>query len=218
MYKYVFLDLDGTLTDSKDGILNCAEYALRKMGVEEIDRADLMKFIGPPLVVSFSQFYGFNEADARKAVEYYRERFSDIGIFENRAYEGVHEFLQKLTDHARLPVLATSKPKVYADRIAVKYGLRPYMKLIAGAELDGTRDSKAEVIEYAIEKLGIEDRSKVIMVGDRHQDIEGAKKCGVACCGVSYGYAAEGELEKAGADYIAANFDELYDIIMKRND
>lgn len=212
-YKYIFLDLDGTLTDSKDGILNCVKYALDKLGEPLPD--ELMRFIGPPLIDSFTEFCGFSSEKAQRAVELYRERFSTIGLFENSVYEGAHEFLQKLLDNARLPVLTTSKPKIYADRIVVRYGLRPYLKLVAGAELDGTRNSKAEVIEYSIEKLGIEDRSKILMVGDRHQDIDGAKRCGIDSCGVSYGYAAEGELESAGADYIAKDFDELYKIAIQ---
>lgn len=213
-YKYIFLDLDGTLTDSKEGILNCVRYALEKMGAPIPDASELNKFIGPPLMVSFSEFCGFSPEDSRRAVTFYRERFSGIGIFENRVYDGAEEFLAKLTASSRIPVLTTSKPKVYADRIVVRYGLRPYLKLVVGAELDGTRDSKAEVIEYAIEKLGIEDRSRILMVGDRRQDIEGAKQCGIDSCGVSYGYAAPGELESAGAGRIAAGFNELYDMII----
>lgn len=211
-YKYIFLDLDGTLTDSKEGILNCVRYALEKMGSPI--PAELNKFIGPPLMVSFTEFCGYSETEARRAVEFYRERFSEIGIFENRAYDGAEAFLERLIKSSRIPVLATSKPKVYADRIVVRYGLRPYLKLVVGAELDGTRDSKAEVIEYAIEKLGIEDRSRILMVGDRRQDIEGAKTCGVDSCGVSYGYAVPGELETAGAGKIVSGFDELYNYIV----
>lgn len=215
-YKYIFLDLDGTLTDSKEGILNCVKYALEKMGTPLPEPAELNKFIGPPLFVSFTEFCGYSPEDARRAITFYRERFSDIGIFENKVYDGAEKFLNRLIDSARIPVLATSKPKIYADRIVVRYGLRPYLKLVVGAELNGTRDSKAEIIEYAIDKLEIKDRSRILMVGDRRQDIEGAKQCGIDSCGVSYGYAAPGELESAGADNIAADFDELYNIIINK--
>lgn len=216
MFKYVFLDLDGTLTDPKEGITKCVQYALSKFGIDEPDLDRLTKYIGPPLYVSFTQFNGFDHEKARLAIKYYRDRFSTVGLFENRVFDGAEELLEKLVRHAAVPVLATSKPTVYADRIVKKYGLRPYLKMISGSELDGTRDDKREVIEYAIEKLKIEDRSRIIMVGDRHQDIIAAKQCGITSCGVRFGYAEPGELEAAGADYIANDFDELYRIIMQR--
>lgn len=214
-YKYIFFDLDGTLTDPQEGITNCVKYALAHFGIKEMDKSKLMRFIGPPLVDSFSEFYGFDERKSLEAVAKYRERFSTIGIFENKVYNGVYDMLQKLNDNARILVLATSKPKVYADRIMAKYRLRPYFKLISGSELDGTRNNKDEVINYAIDKLGC-DRERVIMVGDRRQDIIGAKKCGIASCGVRFGYAEEGELEAAGADFIADTMADLPRILLQR--
>ena len=207
-YKYIFFDLDGTLTDPQEGITNCVKYALEYYGIHETDYAKLMRFIGPPLVYSFSEYYGFDEKKSLEAVEKYRERFSTIGLFENKVYDGVYGMLQKLTDSGHVLVLATSKPKVFADRIMAKYRLRPYFKLICGSELDGTRNDKNEVIEYAIEKLGC-PRESVIMVGDRKHDIIGAKQCSVASCGVRFGYAEEGELEEAGADLVVHNVEEL---------
>ena len=212
-YKYIFFDLDGTLTDPQEGITNCVKYALESFGIHETDYSKLMRFIGPPLVYSFSEYYGFDEEKSLAAVAKYRERFADIGIFENRVYDGIEDVLQKLVDTAHILVLATSKPKVFADRIMTKYRLRPYFKLICGSELDGTRNDKNEVIEYAIDKLQI-PREKIIMVGDRRQDIIGAKKCGIASCGVRYGYAEPRELEDAGADYIADNLDDLLEILL----
>ena len=214
-YKYIFFDLDGTLTDPQEGITNCVKYSLESFGIHETDYSKLMRFIGPPLVFSFQEYYGFDEEKARAAVTKYRERFSDIGIFENKVYDGIEDVLQKLVDTAHILVLATSKPKVFADRIMTKYRLRPYFKLICGSELDGTRDNKDEVIEYAIEKLQI-PREQIIMVGDRKHDIIGAKKCGIASCGVRYGYAEPGELEDAGADYIAEDLTDLLEILMGR--
>lgn len=214
MYKYIFLDLDGTLTDPKEGITKCVRYALNKMGIDENDPDKLMKFIGPPLMVSFTEYCGMDEKSARQAVNFYRERFGTVGLFENSVFPGAEEFLRKLVNHARIPVLATSKPKVYADRIVKKYGLRPYFKMISGSELDGTRDAKDEVIAYAIEQLGIKDKSRILMVGDRQHDIAGAKKCGIKSCGIRLGYAEPGELEDAGADYIVNDFDDLYALIM----
>lgn len=214
-YKYIFFDLDGTLTDPQEGITNCVKYSLESFGIHETDYSKLMRFIGPPLVYSFSEYYGFDAEKSRAAVTKYRERFADIGIFENRVYDGIEDVLQKLVDTAHILVLATSKPKVFADRIMTKYRLRPYFKLICGSELDGTRDNKDEVIEYAISKLQI-PREQIIMVGDRKHDILGAKKCGIASCGVRYGYAEPNELEDAGADYIAEDMTDLLEILMGR--
>lgn len=212
-YKYIFFDLDGTLTDPKEGITKCVQYALDCYGIHE-ETDNLLDFIGPPLVDSFMEFYGFSEDKALAAVEKYRERFAKIGIFENKVYDGVCEMLQKLTDSGRVPVLATSKPKVFADVIVKKFRLRPYLKMVSGSELDGTRNNKDEVIEYALKKLGCPVES-VIMVGDRRQDIIGAKKCGVASCGVRFGYAEPNELEEAGADYIVNSIDELTELLMQ---
>lgn len=214
-YKYIFFDLDGTLTDPQEGITSCVKYALESFGIDETNYSNLMRFIGPPLVYSFSEYYGFDEEKSLKAVAKYRERFAATGIFENKVYDGIYDVLQKLTDSGHVLALATSKPKVFADRIMAKYRLRPYFKVICGAELDGTRNDKHEVIEYAIEQLDC-DRDKVIMVGDRKHDIIGAKRCNIASCGVRFGYAEEGELEEAGADFIADNLEDLLSILMQR--
>jgi len=214
-YKYIFFDLDGTLTDPQEGITNCVKYALESFGIDETDYSNLMRFIGPPLVYSFSKYYGFDEEKSLRAVAKYRERFSTIGLFENKVYDGIYDVLQKLTDSGHVLALATSKPKVFADRIMAKYRLRPYFKVICGSELDGTRNDKNEVIEYAIEQLGC-NRENVIMVGDRKHDIIGAKKCNIASCGVRFGYAEENELEEAGADFIADTLDDLLPILMQR--
>ncbi len=213
-YKYIFFDLDGTLTDSKEGIINSIKYALDCLGEPLPDEKTLQKFLGPPLVDSFRKFCGLSRDSAELALVKYRERFSDIGIFENKVYDGIYDLLRALVNGGRVPVLATSKPRVYAERIMTKFRLRPFFRLLCGSELDGTRNAKSEVIEYAIEKSGC-PREKIIMVGDRENDILGAKKCGIASCGVRYGYALDGELEAAGADYIADNTDELLTILMK---
>jgi phosphoglycolate phosphatase len=213
-YKYIFFDLDGTLTDPQEGITNCVKYALEYFGIHETDYSKLMRFIGPPLVYSFHEYYGFDEKKALEAVAKYRERFSEIGIFENKAYDGIHDVLQTLVDSGHILALATSKPRVFAEKIMAKYRLRPYFKLICGAELDGTRNNKDEVIAYAMEKLGCPP-DRIIMVGDRKHDILGAKKCNIASCGVRFGYAEEGELEKAGADYIAGDLSELLSVLMQ---
>ncbi|MDO5397709.1 MAG: HAD family hydrolase [bacterium] len=212
--KYIFFDLDGTLTDPQEGITNCVRYALEAFGIHEEDYDRLMRFIGPPLVDSFSQYYGFDKEKSLAAVEKYRERFSDVGLFENRVYDGICGLLTRLSEAGHVLVIATSKPRVYALRILAKYGLDGYFSFVAGSELDGTRNYKDEVISYAMENIGCA-ADEVIMVGDRRQDIIGAKKCGVTSCGVRFGYAEPGELEAAGADYIADDIEELENILLK---
>ena len=212
-YKYLFFDLDGTLTDSAEGITNSVEYALNKFGIIIKDKSELNRFVGPPLVPAFMEFYGFDEPDAKKAVEYYRERFKDIGIFENRVYDGIKGLLEDLKNKGYTLVVATSKPETFAKRIADHFDLTKYFTYIAGATFDGRISTKTEVIEYAIKALGLKDRSEIIMIGDRHHDVEGAKETGLDSLGVLYGYGNREELEKAGATYIAPTVEDIASIL-----
>lgn len=201
-YHTYFFDLDGTITDSSLGITNSVMYALKKFGIVEEDRAKLYKFIGPPLVVSFREYYGFSEEKAWEAVTYYREYYQEKGIFENRVYDGFEEMLKTLKAAGKRLVVATSKPEPYAKKIIEHFGLSSYFDYVAGMELDGGRGMKAEVIRYALGVCGIEDKSKVLMVGDREHDVIGAREAGIDCLGVLYGFGDREELEQAGADYI----------------
>ena len=157
------------------------------------------------------ELYGFSRDDANLAVEKYRERFSTIGLFENSVIEGTQELLSYLKNSGKRIALATSKPEVFAKRITEKYNLSEYFDFQVGAELDGTRNYKDEVICEVLKKASQEDLSKVVMIGDRKQDIFGAKKCDIASIGVKCGYAEENELEDAGADFIFENLDEILD-------
>ncbi len=215
MKKYILFDLDGTLTDPKEGITKCVQYALEYFGIHEPDLEKLVKFIGPPLDVSFSEYYGMSEADASIAVDKYRERFSSIGIFENGLYEGIIDMLKALKKSGRCLALATSKPDVFAVRIVEKYGIAPYLDVLAGGKIGGSCN-KDDVIAEALDMLGVTDNDKqeVIMVGDRKHDIIGAKKCGIESVGVRFGYAEEGELETAGADYIVSTVEELEKLLL----
>ena len=213
MIKYILFDLDGTLTDPQEGITKCVQYALRHFGIER-NAEDLTCFIGPPLKEMFMQYASLSEEDGVKAVEIYRERFAPIGIFENRIYEGVLDMLSQLKKQGKILALATSKPAVFAERIAQKYGISPYLTYLSGSELDGRNTDKALVIKNAMEALGAECEN-TIMVGDRRHDCEGSAKCNIKCIGVSYGYAAEGELEESGAIKIANTPNELLQILSK---
>lgn len=207
---YAIFDLDGTLTDPKEGITKSVQYALEDFGIQVPDLDSLTCFIGPPLSESFKEFYGFSEEEAARAVSKYRERYRNQGLFENRVYEGVYAMLTELKKKGKVICLATSKPEVYAKRILRKYGLISYFDIVVGSELSGKRNRKAEVIEEVLQQAGIrEQREKAIMIGDRKYDIEGARECGIESIGVHYGYAEKGELEKAEAPYIAESIEEL---------
>lgn len=213
MFQSILFDLDGTLTDAAPGITNSVKYALSKFGIDETDDNKLRKFLGPPLISSFMEFYGFSKEKAQKAVEYYREYFVPHGIFENEVYSGIPKLLQKLKADGKTLIIATSKPGTFAVQIAEHFEIDSYFDLIAGSNLDNTRSKKAQVIEYALETLGILDRAHAVMIGDREHDIKGAKKTGLRSIGVLYGYASPGELENAGADFTANSPEELYTII-----
>lgn len=212
MKDIILFDLDGTLTDPKEGITKCVQYALAHFGIDVPNLDDLMCFIGPPLVDSFQMFYGFSEEKAEEAVVKYRERFKDIGIFENGVYDGVLELLKACKAAGKTIGLATSKPEEFARRILDKYGMAEYFDEITGSTMDGRINAKGDVIMEAFRRMGIDGpdkKERVIMVGDRKHDIIGAKQCGIESIGVRFGYAEEGELEAAGADYIVDTVEEL---------
>ena len=205
----VLFDLDGTLTDPGVGITSSVQYALKAYGIEVKDHTTLNCFIGPPLAESFTKYFGFSDSDALCAVEKYREYYRDRGIFENVLYGGVSEMLEELKRRGMTVVMATSKPECFAKQIAEHFNIEKFFDCITGSELDGRRVDKAEVIEYALERINRPDRSRCVMVGDRMHDIIGAKKTGLASIGVLYGYGSKAELLDSGADRIAESVKEL---------
>lgn len=213
MYNTILFDLDGTLTDPKEGITNCVRYALEKMGISPPPGEKLLCFIGPPLVDSFMHFYGMPKDEALQAVEFYRERFTETGIYENALINGTEELLEKLKKKGFKIALATSKPQIFAERILKYFNIIKYFDIIVGAELDGTRNEKKDVIAEVLSRL--EPNDIPVMVGDRRQDVIGAKLCGIPCIGVRFGYAEENELEEAGADTIADGTEELLKHILQ---
>ena len=213
-YKYIFLDLDGTLTDPAEGITNSIMYSLKKFDIEVSDRTKLYKFIGPPLIDSFKEFYGFEQEKALKAVEYYREYFNVDGLYENKMYEGIEEVLKTLKLAGKTLVLATSKPEKFAKIILEHFGLIQYFDYVAGATMDGKINYKHEVIEHALNMCNQPDISQIIMIGDRKFDILGAKQFGIDSMGVLYGYGNKEELDEAGADYIVNTPEEILKILV----
>lgn len=215
MYQYILFDLDGTLTDSSLGITRAVSYALRHYGIEEPDMTKLLRFIGPPLPRSFMEFYDFPEAQAKEAVHVYREYYSDKGLFENKVYEGIPKLLQQLRDAGKELYVATSKPEHFSRLILEHFDLLKYFTFLGGATMDEGRNTKGSVIRYTLEENSITDLSKVLMVGDRHHDIDGAKENGIDSLGVLYGFGDRAELTEAGANYIAATPAEIAEIILK---
>ncbi len=213
MYSTILFDLDGTLTDSEQGIINSIEYALKKYEIRLESKADLRKFLGPPLKDSFIQFCGFSDEKADEAVNFYREYFKEKEIFENNVYQGIYDLLEKLKSKNKTLILATSKPEPFTLRILEHFDLLNYFDFVAGSNMDNTRCRKDEVISYALNSCKITDLSSAIMVGDREHDIIGAKKVGIDSIGVLYGYGNLQELKNAGATYIAKDTEEIYKIV-----
>ena len=215
MYNTILFDLDGTLTDPGIGITNSVAYALSKWNIEVTDRSELYKFIGPPLLDSFAEYYGFSEEDCQKALTYYREYFRSKGIYENEVYPGVVKMLETLKNSGKKIILATSKPEEFAIIILKHFDLYKYFDFVAGATMDETRNKKGDVIKYALESCSIDktDLKDVIMVGDRKHDVHGATENDLDCIGVLFGYGDREELETAGAKYIAEQVEDILTFI-----
>jgi len=208
-YKYIIFDLDGTITDPKVGITKSIDYALNYFGIETNNLDSLCKYIGPPLLNSFQEDYGFSEEMAKIVLSKYREYFNITGIYENKVYSGVEVMLKNLQNKNKKIMIATSKPTDFANRILEHFNLIQYFDFVVGSEMDGRRSNKVDVINYVIEENKITDISEAIMIGDRKHDIIGAKKAGIDSIGVLYGYGDIDELLEAGADYILEKVEDL---------
>lgn len=208
-YDIILFDLDGTLTESAEGITNSVIFALDKMGIKETDKEKLKAFVGPPLDESFMKYYGFDEERAKEAIENYRIYYKEKGIFEAPLYENVKQTLTELKDMGKNLFVATSKPEVFARQIVEHWEIAHLFTDIVGANLDGSLVKKDEVIEVLLKRNNIVDTSKVLMVGDRKHDMLGAKKHGISAIGVLYGYGDYEELKSAGADIIIEKIGDI---------
>lgn len=217
IWKYILFDLDGTVTDSSEGIKNCLKYALEAAGIPIPSEEELYSFMGPPLIDSFQEITGMNYEEAVQATKKYRERYSTVGLFENRLYEGIDKVIYSLKQQGHKLAIATSKPEEYSVRILEHFGIAGYFDEIVGSTLDGSRNTKSAVIKEVFRRMNIKEaeKSQVIMVGDRKHDIIGARECQIASCGVYYGFAPENELEEYGADFIVYKVEELLSVIGK---
>jgi phosphoglycolate phosphatase len=207
--RTIFFDLDGTLTDPKPGITRSIQYALDRLGQVVPHEDELTWCIGPPLHASLKKLTGSDEL-ADRALLLYRERFSDIGLFENEAYSGIEDTLSALAATTQRMFVATSKPAVYATRIVDHFGLNRHFERVFGSELDGTRVDKRDLLRYALDVAKV-DPQTAIMIGDRSHDMVGARTNGMTAIGVTYGYGSEDELRSAGAHHICAVHSELLD-------
>jgi phosphoglycolate phosphatase len=193
----ILFDLDGTLTDPQEGITRCIAHALERLSVEAPPLAELTWAIGPPLRASLARLIGTEDRDAvETAIGHYRERFADVGLFENAVYDGIPEVLASL---AGAPLfVATSKPQVYAERILRHFDLDRHFVAIHGCELDGTREDKRDLLAHLLAHHGVDPR-EAVMIGDRGVDMRAARHHGVAALGALWGYGDEAELREHGA-------------------
>lgn len=210
----LLLDLDGTLTDPRDGIVASIRYALECLGEAPPPDGALERFIGPPLAASFTELLGTSPGDERidLAISRYRERFAARGWRENRVYPGIPELLDALRGRGWRCVVATSKPGLFAERIALHFDLRRRLDGVYGSELDGRRGEKPELLAHVLETEAVSAR-RAIMLGDRRHDVLGARANGMRSIGAAWGYGSRSELEAAGADRVCASPAEVPDAL-----
>jgi len=220
-FKYILFDLDGTITDSGEGITKAVQYALKHFGIDVEDINELKKFVGPPLRDSYMRFYNLDEEKATEGIKVFREYYVEKGMFENLLYSGIVDVLKTLKKNNKELIIATSKPEVHAKKILEHFGIDKYFTIIAGADFEETRVKKGDVIRYALNNLQkllnngeSLDLSKVIMIGDREHDIIGAKENDIKSIGVLYGYGDVIELTQSRADYIAKTPQEILEILL----
>ncbi len=209
----IIFDLDGTLTDPALGITNSVIYALEKYGIPVLERNELLKFIGPPLIESFQEFYSLSRDEAKIAVEYYREYYLAKGMFENSVFPGIEDLLKSLKENGKTLMVATAKVETFAATVLEQFGIAKYFTCIAGSDLESTKTHKDEIILSVLERCEITDLKHTVMIGDRMHDILGAEKAGINSIGVLFGYGTKEELENAGAKVIAESVSDLKRIL-----
>lgn len=207
-YKNILFDLDGTLTDSKPGIVKGVQYALRCCGIDEPDLDKLTSFVGPPLYKSFMDYLGCSEEDAKEVVECYREYYAETGLYENALYEGADVLLYKLKEKGYKIILASSKPRIYVKRVLSYFRIMRYFDIVEGSELDGKNTNKADLIAHILEKWNLK-AEECVMVGDRKHDIQGATANGMDSIAVGYGYGSEDELAAVKPTFFFKKIEEL---------
>lgn len=207
-YTTVLFDLDGTLTDPYEGVVNCFAHTLAQFGLSETNEDTLRTYIGPPLDLTFSETYGFSREDTKKAVEIFRKCYAEKGVYENKLYPGIPGLLTLLTSQGRTCMVATSKGEQFALQVLDHFDIRKYFFDVAGATMDESRSDKAEIIAYLLEKHHVQ-RDTAVMIGDRKYDIAGAKKNGLDSIAVGYGHGSGEEFREAGPTYFCKDMEAL---------
>jgi phosphoglycolate phosphatase len=207
----VIFDLDGTLTDSADGIVDALGHALRELGLDQPDEATMRSFLGPPLAITFTEHYGLDEQTSERGIAHYRERYALTSITGNAVFPGIPELLSHLTANGVTLATATSKPMPTAKRILDHFELTEHFAFVGGATMTSERILKADVIAHTLENLPPHDT--VVMVGDRHHDITGALAHDIEAIGVTWGYGDADELKAAGATHIVDDTEALADAL-----
>lgn len=212
-FRNIMFDLDGTLTDPKEGIVKSILHAVGELGIFENNPLELDAFIGPPLAESFRERYGLSEEMTTKAIRVYRDYFSAKGKYENQIYPGIREMLYALVSAGMRLFIATSKPTIFASQIAGYFNIEEVFTDIVGCNLDNTRNEKAEVIQYILDHHHL-DPAETLMIGDRKHDLIGARICGVASLAVAYGYGSRAELEGYDTLLIAGDVEALHSLLV----
>jgi phosphoglycolate phosphatase len=212
-YKNIIFDLDGTITDSKEGILNSLIYSLSEMGMEIPSQQKLLSCIGTPLQNVFHDQFGLCGKDIDNAVFFFRKYYGEKGIFENRMYDGMEELLTDLSENSSL-YIATSKLEKFAIEVLKHFGIHSCFKGITGADAGGNRAEKTFLVKHTIVRYDIESGIHTVMIGDTWMDIHAAKKCGIQSIAVTYGYGTEKEISESNPDYIASGVGNLRKLLV----
>lgn len=216
-YQSILFDLDGTLTDSKEGILNTLVYTLNQFGINETDEATLLSFIGPPLRESFITYYNFSEEQCQKGIEIYRDHYRTIGVYQNCLFPGVLEFLQELKSRGYRLAIATAKGEWTANKVAEMFHIKHFFDFIVASNMAANRNHKHQIIELALTNWEDTPKESIVMIGDRNADIDGARRNGIDSIAVTFGYGSLEELQNAQPAFLARSFEHILEILAGKN-
>lgn len=214
-FDAVLFDFDGTVADTGEGVFLCVRYAIDAHGLEQPSDKDIRKFIGPPMIVSYHTLYPqLSDDEIQSLMQSYREKYAEVGLYKYKLYDGITELLKKLNGNGIKTAVASSKPQEALKNIIKVSGIDKYFDCIVGADRNYTDSDKATIVEEAIKRTGVTDKSRVLMVGDRKYDIVGAHKAGIACAAVLFGYGSQEEFDEYRADYVVNSFKEVEKIVL----